>query len=1052
MSCEMKDDGSYDHTQDDDELYDDPVKQDEPITDTGDVGDCMIDVGSSSHQKETVKMKNDLRDTATTFGSNMFAEIAEISKYKFERAKAREWATRDLCFLVYDDSDVKIDGFDSDDEEAQHEYALQMSLGDSSIPETKKTEDAEPSEKIDDSTKAKCRVCASYPEFPHKWKPRKFRLVNPTLDQPARYSADIAYSDTCRHYVAVSYCWPPRDENPIPRSYTVRDLDGRVRTIRALDDVLDRAVDFASSCGLRMIWIDQECLPQPTETSSKADWEVQELGIQSMDIVYNKAMYTAGLLNVEIRSQEQLNAIETLLRSDWQTVHRTMNRQYCKHVMDFLHETSQDRWYTRAWVIQEAICAGLKLMLAFRRSPGLSYSQKFRYGYEAERDHRPHHSLDDHERGLDSTLVCMTLNEFWRILDVMQNLLTRDFSVMGSMLVHFGSSPPELYPGARSVLQAAQRLHPRTVRANSPFMNITMYTEGAYGKRPTINAAGALTLLKDRECYFESDRLAIIANMCDYDFRLDTKAINDNCPSLRLAILALALNNSDLSLLAPETYPPPNKTYTGDAYAGHTSSSLLFQSFSLEAAKIDNCQVRDFFTTRFQSTTPGSVTSDGLLLRAYLWSVDREIDFTPIQSTWSDAWESLRCWKIVVERQKSETWEQFHARQAAIAQRLSSPGVSTRALEDYRRFGNIPDDSDVWGSVDSRGVQVGRFVDPQRFEVPEMRDLITRVIFDILRFTLTISEEGNLAQGLANSIWHSIRIDQVPGSQHELPDEVGDTLFSHIDVLTRPFATLQLEETPDRSLAQLWFVDRIMEKGSLWCGTYIPPTRQDGSIMHFSHGSTFPRGKGLELGSAFGKWNAPKVKSGTILYRQMRRQLLFGMLNSKPSESLPLSWRRPMMAHCEVLSNDDYWTARGQKRRKETLLSTFDVNGPCQVATPFNAEWEILPRPRLRNMSVCWVVEGRKSKGRAATTTAEKDDAPDDAPEDVSRLELPSEAKGKGKRRASDLPRDAEISKNTDTLDTSELSSNQGLDLRVLRKVKGLWQLMDLPSQDYVFS
>ncbi|CAN9148108.1 unnamed protein product [Alternaria alternata] len=939
MSCEMKDDGSYDHTQDDDELYDDPVKQDEPITDTGDVGDCMIDVGSSSHQKETVKMKNDLRDTATTFGSNMFAEIAEISKYKFERAKAREWATRDLCFLVYDDSDVKIDGFDSDDEEAQHEYALQMSLGDSSIPETKKTEDAEPSEKIDDSTKAKCRVCASYPEFPHKWKPRKFRLVNPTLDQPARYSADIAYSDTCRHYVAVSYCWPPRDENPIPRSYTVRDLDGRVRTIRALDDVLDRAVDFASSCGLRMIWIDQECLPQPTETSSKADWEVQELGIQSMDIVYNKAMYTAGLLNVEIRSQEQLNAIETLLRSDWQTVHRTMNRQYCKHVMDFLHETSQDRWYTRAWVIQEAICAGLKLMLAFRRSPGLSYSQKFRYGYEAERDHRPHHSLDDHERGLDSTLVCMTLNEFWRILDVMQNLLTRDFSVMG-----------------------------------------------------------------------------------------------------------------DLSLLAPETYPPPNKTYTGDAYAGHTSSSLLFQSFSLEAAKIDNCQVRDFFTTRFQSTTPGSVTSDGLLLRAYLWSVDREIDFTPIQSTWSDAWESLRCWKIVVERQKSETWEQFHARQAAIAQRLSSPGVSTRALEDYRRFGNIPDDSDVWGSVDSRGVQVGRFVDPQRFEVPEMRDLITRVIFDILRFTLTISEEGNLAQGLANSIWHSIRIDQVPGSQHELPDEVGDTLFSHIDVLTRPFATLQLEETPDRSLAQLWFVDRIMEKGSLWCGTYIPPTRQDGSIMHFSHGSTFPRGKGLELGSAFGKWNAPKVKSGTILYRQMRRQLLFGMLNSKPSESLPLSWRRPMMAHCEVLSNDDYWTARGQKRRKETLLSTFDVNGPCQVATPFNAEWEILPRPRLRNMSVCWVVEGRKSKGRAATTTAEKDDAPDDAPEDVSRLELPSEAKGKGKRRASDLPRDAEISKNTDTLDTSELSSNQGLDLRVLRKVKGLWQLMDLPSQDYVFS
>jgi hypothetical protein len=123
----MKDNGSYNSMQDDDELYDDPVQQDESMAATVDGGD----VSGPSHQKETVKMKNDLQDTVTTLGSNMFAEIAEISKYKFERAKARQWATRDICFLVYDDSDVKINGYDSDDEEAQQEYALQMSLGDS---------------------------------------------------------------------------------------------------------------------------------------------------------------------------------------------------------------------------------------------------------------------------------------------------------------------------------------------------------------------------------------------------------------------------------------------------------------------------------------------------------------------------------------------------------------------------------------------------------------------------------------------------------------------------------------------------------------------------------------------------------------------------------------------------------------------------------------------------------------------------------------------------------------------------------------------------------
>jgi hypothetical protein len=114
-----------------------------------------------------------------------------------------------------------------------------------------------------------------------------------------------------------------------------------------------------------MIRIDQECLPQPTETSTTADWEMQELGIQSMDMVYNRPMYTAGLLNVEITSQEQVNSIETLLHSDWETAKRTMTLQYCEHVICFLDEICRDRWYTRAWVIQEAVCAALKLVLAF---------------------------------------------------------------------------------------------------------------------------------------------------------------------------------------------------------------------------------------------------------------------------------------------------------------------------------------------------------------------------------------------------------------------------------------------------------------------------------------------------------------------------------------------------------------------------------------------------------------------------------------------------------------------------------------------------------------
>lgn len=39
------------------------------------------------------------------------------------------------------------------------------------------------------------------------------------------------------------------------------------------------------------------------------------------------------------------------------------------------------------------------------------------------------------------------------------------------------------------------------------------------------------------------------------------------------------------------------------------------------------------------------------------------------------------------------------------------------------------------------------------------------------------------------------------------------------------------------------------------------------------------------------------------------------------------------------------------------LVSVFDVDGPCLITIPHNGDWEMLPRPALRSMSVCWVVE-----------------------------------------------------------------------------------------------
>jgi hypothetical protein len=100
----------------------------------------------------------------------MSAELAEMSKYIYIRAyeSSPMGNERHLLLSLYDDSDVEINGFDSDDEEVQQEYALQMSLAGSDTTASEGGDKIQRSEWTEDSWKSKCRVCPWYPEFPHK--------------------------------------------------------------------------------------------------------------------------------------------------------------------------------------------------------------------------------------------------------------------------------------------------------------------------------------------------------------------------------------------------------------------------------------------------------------------------------------------------------------------------------------------------------------------------------------------------------------------------------------------------------------------------------------------------------------------------------------------------------------------------------------------------------------------------------------------------------------------------------------------------------------------
>jgi hypothetical protein len=325
-------------------------------------------------------------------------------------------------------------------------------------------------------------------------------------------------------------------------------------------------------------------------------------------------------------------------------------------------------------------------------------------------------------------------------------------------------------------------------------------------------------------------------------------------------------------------------------------------------------------------------------------------------------------------------------------------------------------------------------------------------VFDILRHARMSLDNTRHAQALANSLWHSMRVDQAPDSKTELPDRVDETFFAHEDIRARPFAVLQLDENQvEENFAQLWFVDRIMENGGLWCGQYTKPWKRFGVMSEPEMPRETPK-------SESSKGKAPE-KSSPDMSKQsiISRLTVFSMIASQVSVANAMSAetsetlvsrtsRYPLAFLAYFCGYPDYWNARGEERRSQNLISAFDVDGPCLVATPYNPDWEILPRPDLRSMSVCWVLESK-----SVAITSDEDKALDQMFWDnVWGGSVGSKEKGKEKALRSTTEED-------DSMELKTRSRNENEDdampvYRVVRKVKGSWQMMDLPSQEYVFS
>jgi hypothetical protein len=173
------------------------------------------------------------------------------------------------------------------------------------------------------------------------------------------------------NYVAVSYCWgsfgdPDSDANdnssrPLPTVLVKQQ--GRVRKPRCSAKVLIRAIMFAISSNVSLIWIDQECIDQNDQT------DVQN-HLQCNHVIFDQAKFKVGLLTFELANQHQLDCLigiqlahrttDSSILRDW-GVRRILNdTQYLTRLMRAI---SRDRWFTRTWVFQERYSANIDMCL-----------------------------------------------------------------------------------------------------------------------------------------------------------------------------------------------------------------------------------------------------------------------------------------------------------------------------------------------------------------------------------------------------------------------------------------------------------------------------------------------------------------------------------------------------------------------------------------------------------------------------------------------------------------------------------------------------------------
>lgn len=393
-----------------------------------------------------------------------------------------------------------------------------------------------------------------------------------------------------QQYVALSYTWEPSEyEDPCNGRYRVEGWDvNRLKLSAVRNCVLDRVLSYMRYAKVQFLWIDAECIYQDTcddvaACTSHRRCTQKRDALQAMDLVYRLSKHPVALLARPLQTEFELDLLTDILSGHLVDgdcnfrLSRPTTVDKATEALWLLGEITRDIWWSRAWTFQENYHGGDRMRLLIRHDQSLERQKlRVRHGIFGE--------------------------------------------IPGELCVWSVAFSTEATRLCLALRGAGVELRPDDVRRIDDVLRAATRYTAVLHESSTMTPA-VVTDIEARGLSKPWDRLAILANCCQYPVRLDCEALSKQYHSLSLSVLAMCLlngeildnNDSSLELVAPLT----------------TSGFLKRKLFGAFSAPEDNPRRLSF--NKGCRLTDVKLTVGGILTKGHLWKLSRVIDTSMFQ-------------------------------------------------------------------------------------------------------------------------------------------------------------------------------------------------------------------------------------------------------------------------------------------------------------------------------------------------------------------------------------------------------------------------------------